>query len=325
MSLRQPPVYRAPRWLPGGHLQTLYPYLLRRLPGPRYKRVQWNTPDGDFIEVDWLAGRDDDPLVILFHGLEGDSRSHYARALLQALRARGWCGAVAHFRGCSGTPNRLPRAYHSGDHAEINWILRRFADEHPHAARFAVGVSLGGNALLKWLAATRLEAANVILAAAAVSAPMDLSVTGHILGQGFNRLYTRHFLQTLKPKFLAKLARFPGLYDGAALARARNLYEFDNVVTAPLHGFRDTEDYWTSASSKPDLPSIALPTLILNARNDPFHPGHNLPDASEVSSQVRLDFPDEGGHVGFVSGTFPGNLDWVPARLLAFFDEILRA
>ena len=325
MSLRQPPVYRAPRWLPGGHLQTLYPYLLRRLPGPRYKRVQWNTPDGDFIEVDWLPGPDDAPLVILFHGLEGDSRSHYARALLQALRARGWCGAVAHFRGCSGTPNRLPRAYHSGDHAEINWILRRFADEHPHAARFAVGVSLGGNALLKWLAATRLEAANIILAAAAVSAPMDLSATGHILGQGFNRLYTRHFLQTLKPKFLAKLARFPGLYDGAALARARNLYEFDNVVTAPLHGFRDTEDYWTSASSKPDLPSIALPTLILNARNDPFHPGHNLPDASEVSSQVRLDFPDEGGHVGFVSGTFPGNLDWVPARLLAFFDEILRA
>ena len=319
------PVYRAPRWLPGGHLQTLYPYLLRRLPGPRYKRVQWNTPDGDFIEVDWLPGPDDAPLVILFHGLEGDSRSHYARALLQALRARGWCGAVAHFRGCSGTPNRLPRAYHSGDHAEINWILRRFADEHPHAARFAVGVSLGGNALLKWLAATRLEAANIILAAAAVSAPMDLSATGHILGQGFNRLYTRHFLQTLKPKFLAKLARFPGLYDGAALARARNLYEFDNVVTAPLHGFRDTEDYWTSASSKPDLPSIALPTLILNARNDPFHPGHNLPDASEVSSQVRLDFPDEGGHVGFVSGTFPGNLDWVPARLLAFFDEILRA
>jgi uncharacterized protein len=324
MPLRQPPVYRAPRWLPGGHLQTLYPYLLRRLPGPPYKRVQWNTPDGDFIEVDWLPGPDDAPLVILFHGLEGDSRSHYARALLRALSARGWCGAVAHFRGCSGTPNRLPRAYHSGDHAEINWILRRFADEHPHAARFAVGVSLGGNALLKWLAATRLEAANIILAAAAVSAPMDLSVTGHILGQGFNRLYTRHFLQTLKPKFLAKLARFPGLYDGAALARARNLYEFDNVVTAPLHGFRDTEDYWTSASSKPDLPSIALPTLILNARNDPFHPGHHLPDASEVSSQVCLDFPDEGGHVGFVSGTFPGNLDWVPARLLAFFDEILQ-
>jgi len=325
MPLRQPPVYRAPRWLPGGHLQTLYPYLLRRLPGPPYKRVQWNTPDGDFIEVDWLPGPDDAPLVILFHGLEGDSRSHYARALLRALSARGWCGAVAHFRGCSGTPNRLPRAYHSGDYAEIDWILRRFADEHPHAARFAVGVSLGGNALLKWLAATRLEAANIILAAAAVSAPMDLSVTGHILGQGFNRLYTRHFLQTLKPKFLAKLARFPGLYDGAALARARNLYEFDNVVTAPLHGFRDTEDYWTSASSKPDLPSIALPTLILNARNDPFHPGHHLPDASEVSSQVCLDFPDEGGHVGFVSGTFPGNLDWVPARLLAFFDEILKA
>jgi predicted alpha/beta-fold hydrolase len=325
MSLRQAPTYRAPHWLPGGHLQTLYPYLLRRLPIPAYERVQWDTPDGDFIEVDWLRGPAEAPLVVLFHGLEGDSRSHYARALLRALGARGWGGAVAHFRGCSGTPNQLPRAYHSGDYAEIDWILRRFAHEHPRAARFAVGVSLGGNALLKWLGVAGAGAASVISAAAAVSAPMHLSATGYVLGKGFNRLYTRHFLQTLKPKFLAKLADFPGLYDRAALARARNLYEFDNVVTAPLHGFRDTEDYWTRASSKPELPGIALPTLILNARNDPFHPGHHLPDTTEVSAQVLLEYPDEGGHVGFVSGPFPGNLDWMPERLLAFFEDIHRA
>jgi hypothetical protein len=179
--------------------------------------------------------------------------------------------------------------------------------------------------LLKWLAATGAEAATVISAAAAVSAPMDLNATGHLLGRGFNRLYTWHFLRTLKPKFLAKLARFPGLYDGAAVARARNLYEFDNVVTAPLHGFRDTDDYWTRASSKAELSRIALPTLILNARNDPFLPGAHLPSATEVSRQVHLDYPEQGGHVGFVSGPFPGNLDWLPARLLAFFEETLRS
>ena len=324
MPLRPSQAYRAPRWLPGGHLQTLYPYLLRRLPSPPLTRARWEAPDGDFIEVDWLVGPDNAPLVILFHGLEGDSRSHYARALLRALWARGWCGAVAHFRGCSGTPNRLPRAYHSGDHPEIDWILRRFAREHQGGARFAVGVSLGGNALLKWLAATGGDAASVIAAAAAISAPVDLNAAGHRLGRGFNRLYTWHFLRTLKRKSLAKLARFPRLYDAAAVAGARSLYEFDNLVTAPLHGYRDTDDYWTRASSKPELSRIALPTLIVHARNDPFLPGAHLPSAAEVSPQVRLEYPEHGGHVGFVSGTFPGNLDWLPARLLAFFEETQR-
>ena len=216
--------------------------------------------------------------------------SHYARALLRALRARGWCGAVAHFRGCSGTPNRLPRAYHSGDYAEIDWILRRFAHEHPHGARFAVGVSLGGNALLKWLAVTRLEAASVILAAAAVSAPMDLSVTGHILGQGFNRLYTRHFLQTLKPKFLAKLARFPGLYDArrscprAQLVRVR---QRRNCTVAWFSGHGRLLDE-CQQQTRPAQHCAADSYTQCAQRSIPPRP--HLPDATEVSSQVRLDF-----------------------------------
>jgi predicted alpha/beta-fold hydrolase len=311
--------YRPPRWLPGRHLQTLYPYFFLKQPLPPLRRERWDTPDGDWIDVDWLDGPADAPLVILFHGLEGCSRSHYARALLGTLQAREWRGVVPHFRGCGGQPNRLPRAYHSGDFAEIDWVLRRIAAAAPDVPRYAVGVSLGGNALLKWLALEGERAASVIRAAAAVSAPMDLMAAGLGLARGFNRLYTWNFLRTLKRKSLAKLDRFPGLYSRTALLRARTMYEFDNVVTAPLHGFRDTDDYWTRASTRGELHRIRLPTLIVHARNDPFLPGQHLPHARQVSSWVTLDFPHAGGHVGFVSGRFPGNLRWLPRRLLGFF------
>jgi predicted alpha/beta-fold hydrolase len=311
--------YRAPRWLPGGHLQTIYPYLFRRLPAPRLERTRWETPDADFVDVDWLPGPATAPLVVLFHGLEGGSRSHYARALLHAASQRGWRVAIPHFRGCSGEPNRLPRAYHSGDHVEIEWMLRQVALHAPHGSRFAAGVSLGGNALLKWLARDGEAAKQLVLRAAAVSAPVDLAAAGHRLGRGFNRLYTWNFLQTLKQKSLAKLAHHPGLYDHRAVARARNLYEFDNLVTAPLHGFRDTDDYWSRASTRDELQRIAVPTLIVHARNDPFLPGLHLPAQHEVASCVTLEYPDQGGHVGFVSGPFPGHLDWLPQRLLGYF------
>ena len=312
--------YRAPWWLPGAHLQTIYPFLFRRGALPPLVRERWDTPDGDFIDVDWLAGDQGKPLVVLFHGLEGCSRSHYARTLLQALRSRGWRCAVPHFRGCSGVPNRLPRAYHSGDHAEIDWILRRMAERFPQAQRFAVGVSLGGNALLKWLARAGVQGQSIVSRAAVVSAPMDLNTAGHRLGRGFNRIYTWHFLRSLKRKSLDKLRRFPGLYDARTVARARDLYEFDNVVTAPLHGFRDADDYWTRASSIADLRDIRVPTLIVHARNDPFLPGAHLPGPQQLSPAIELDFPGHGGHAGFVSGAFPGTLRWLPARLLAFFD-----
>ena len=312
--------YTPPAWLPGGHLQTIYPYLFRRLPLPALERERWDTPDGDFVDVDWLPGENGSPLVILFHGLEGGSGSHYARALFGMLRAHGWRGVVPHFRGCGGAPNCTPRAYHSGDFAEIDWMLRTIADREPCVRRFAVGVSLGGNALLKWLAWTGPLARQTLEAAAAVSAPMDLATAGHRLGRGVNRLYGWNFLRTLKRKSLSKLERFPGLYDARAVARARTLHEFDNLVTAPLHGFRDTEDYWRRASSKPDLEAIRLPTLIVHARNDPFLPGAHLPSPGDVSKSVMLHYTDGGGHVGYASGPFPGRLDWLPRRVLAFFE-----
>jgi predicted alpha/beta-fold hydrolase len=317
------PLYRAPKWLPGGHAQTIYPVLIKS-PPPPYRRERWETPDGDFIDLDWVDAAAGAPLVVLFHGLEGSSASHYATALTRLLQQRGWAGVVPHFRGCSGEPNRMPRAYHSGDSAEIDWILRRLRRQSPQRTIFVAGVSLGGNALLKWLGERSKSAADVISAAAAVSAPFDLTLCGHHLGAGFNRVYTQHFLATLKRNAADKLARFPGLFDERRMRAARNLYEFDDVVTAPLHGFDGADDYWRRASAKPLLRGIGVPTLLLNARNDPFLPAHGLPQGHEISSSVTAEFPHEGGHVGFVTGSLPGRLDWLPLRLLHFFDQHLQ-
>lgn len=311
--------YRAPWWLPGGHLQTIYAALFTPAPQVALRRTRWERDDGDFIDIDWCDGPNDAPLVVLFHGLEGSAKGHYARALMAATRAFGWRGAVIHFRGCSGEPNRLARAYHAGDATEIGAMLDYVASiQGKNALLFTVGVSLGGNALLKWLAQSGKTAR--ACAAVAVSAPVDLAAAGNVLDRGFNRYtYTRQFLRTLKRKSLAKLERFPGLYDAADVRRATTLRTFDDAVTAPIHGFAGVDDYWTRASSKPDLAHIRVPTLLINARNDPFMPGTALPTGSEVSSAVTLEFPDRGGHVGFVSGPFPGNLRWLPQRILEFF------
>ena len=313
--------YAAPVWLRGGHAQTIYPALIKPLGAIRFARERWDTPDGDFIDLDWAGPRDATRLLVLFHGLEGSSRSHYARAIVAHGLANGWRCVVPHFRGCSGEINRLPRAYHSGDSLEIDWILRRLKSLQPAREICAAGVSLGGNALLKWLGERGEDATHVVTHAASVSAPLDLAAAGHALGHGFNRLYTRVFLRTLKRKAAAKLSLLPGIFDPCAMRESKNLYEFDNAVTAPLHGFRDTDDYWTRASSLPLLPGIRLPTLVLNARNDPFLPESTLAGIRSASRHVRLEFPAEGGHVGFTCGPFPGRHGWLATRLFGFFSE----
>lgn len=313
------PPYQAPFWLPGGHLQTIGSALLGRhgaLPLPAYRRERWTTPDQDFIDVDWLphgaAAVAQRPLLVLFHGLEGNSHSHYARAFAAHAQKHGWAYAVPHFRGCSGEINLAPRAYHSGDHAEIGWILQRLRQQHK-GPMVAVGVSLGGNALLRWGQEAGSSASGVVNCIAAVCSPIDLAAGGWALGRGFNRhVYTPMFLRTMKPKALLKLAQHPGLFDRQALASARNLYDFDNVFTAPLHGFRNTEDYWSRASAKPRLQALRLPTLLLHARNDPFVPAWSLPAAHETGTHVTLWQPQQGGHVGFAQGLPPGNLRYLP-------------
>ncbi|GAB3457308.1 alpha/beta fold hydrolase [Massilia terrae] len=311
------PGYRAPRWLPNGHLQTIVPATFTPKPKVAFRRERWDTPDGDFIDVDFVDGAPGQPFVVLFHGLEGSSDSHYARSLMAAVAALGWSGAVPHFRGCSGELNRAARFYHSGDAAELDWILRRLR-ARAGGKFFVAGVSLGGNALLRWLGESQHQA-EIVDIACAVSAPMDLARGGESLSSGFNMLYTRMFLRSMKPKCLAKLEHFPGLFDRDALLSARNLYEFDNIVTAPLHGFRDTDDYWDRASAKHILNDITVPTLVLNARNDPFMPGIHLPQ--EAASCVVLEYPETGGHVGFAVGAPPGRIDWLPRRLLHFFEH----
>jgi predicted alpha/beta-fold hydrolase len=333
MTAGRTPSYQAPVWLPGGHLQTLYPPLFARRPRVAYRRERWDTPDGDFIDLDWLdepsavSGQQSArpevllmPLVALFHGLEGSSSSHYATALMATVRETGWRGVVIHFRGCSGEINRLRRAYHSGDSAEIDWILRRLRQLNGTPPLYAIGVSLGGNALLKWLG-EQPAAARIITAAAAISAPVDLMAAGNALDAGFNLIYTHNFLVTMKRKTLAKLVSYPDLCDRGLMLASRTLREFDNVVTAPLHGYRDTDDYWTNASSKPLLGRIAVPTLMVNARNDPFLPARALPHANEVSNVVSLEFPATGGHVGFAGGNFPGSLEWLPRRIIGYFSS----
>jgi uncharacterized protein len=316
--------YRPPAWLAGGHAQTVWPFRLPRVAVP-LARERVDTPDGDFWDFDWLdvPARDDAPLVVLFHGLEGGSSSHYARALFAALARRGLRGVVPHFRGCGGEPNRLPRAYHSGDHAEVAAMLAYLrARVGPHVRVYAIGVSLGGSALLNWLGRMGADARATLAGAAAVSAPLDLVAAGRSIDRGVNRIYARHFLATLKPKSLGIAARFPGLLDARRIRRVRRMREFDDAVTAPLHGFAGVDDYWTRASSKPWLASIGVPTLVLNARNDPFIPASSLPVPHEVSALVTLEQPAGGGHAGFARGPFPGNVGWLPARLLHYFASI---
>jgi uncharacterized protein len=313
--------YAAPSWLPGGHLQTIFPATCIVKPKVNYRRERWRAPDDDFVDIDFVDGQPGRPFIVLFHGLEGSSDSHYARALMAQVASLGWSGAVPHFRGCSGELNHAPRFYHSGDAQEVDWIVRRLVSERnksdPAAKFYAAGVSLGGNALLRWLGESQHQA-EIVDAACAVSAPLDLAAGGAALSRGFNRVYTRAFLQTLKPKCLQKLNQFPGLFDRETMLGARNLYEFDNVVTAPLHGYRDTDDYWHRASARHVLPDIAVPTLVLNAKNDPFLPAHHLPRSA--SRLVTLDYPEHGGHVGFAVGGLPGRIDWLPQRMIGFLE-----
>jgi len=317
--------YSAPWWLPGGNLQTIWAALYARRafgPKPRYRRERWITPDMDFIDVDMAdaAALSLDPaaspsqrtLLVLFHGLEGSSGSQYAEAFADFARQHGMVYAVPHFRGCSGEINLAPRAYHSGDHEEIGWILKRLRASHAGPI-VAVGISLGGNALLRWAEEMGEAASRIVSAVASVCSPVDLAAGGMAIGKGFNRwTYTRMFLGSMKPKALLKLQQHPGLFDRDALLEARDLYTFDNIFTAPLHGFRNTDDYWARASAKPHLAQIRIPALVVNALNDPFVPASSLPQRHEVGQHVTLWQPAHGGHVGFPTGRPPGHVRTMP-------------
>ena len=270
------PAYQAPTWLAGGHAQTLWPLLIKPTL-PALRRERWDTPDGDFIDIDFIDAPPEAPLLVLFHGLEGSSHSHYARSVAHACRNRGWRLALPHFRGCSGELNRRPRAYFSGDSKEIDWILRRCQQLNYGRPLYAAGVSLGGNALLKWAGECGQAAQRQVHGLAAFCAPLDLVACGHALANGFNRIYTHHFLGTLKARASARLIRFPGLFDEERMRQAQTLWDFDDAVTGPIHGFAGADDYWQRCSAKPWLAQLAVPTLAVNPKNDPFLPAAYLP------------------------------------------------
>ena len=319
-------------------MQTIWSALYARsrpadAAAPQFRRERWPTPDHDFIDVDFLQTDDSGPttsakkrpLLVLFHGLEGSSASHYVQAFARWAQQEGVDLAVPHFRGCSGELNLAPRAYHSGDHVEIDWILKRFALSPAPQPLLAAGVSLGGNALMRWAGEQGAMAARTVQAVASICSPLDLSASGQAIGQGFNRqVYTRMFLRSMKPKALAKWRQYPGLFDAQRLQAATDLYEFDNVFTAPLHGFANTADYWEQASAIHHLTQIQIPALALNARNDPFIPAPSLPRPERVSRHVTLWQPAHGGHVGFPSGSPPGHLADMPKAVGGWLMEQLQ-
>jgi len=307
-----PEVYPPP-WLAGGHLQTILPAVLGRnwLGRPlAFWRERWSTLDGDFIDLDWQRLPESapqaqaTPLLVLFHGLEGSSRSPYAQAFAQVAATRGWDYVVVHFRGCSGTLNLAPRAYHSGDSTEVDWILHRLANSPmPRAQLLAVGISLGGNALVRWAGeqgASLSEGHPALRAVAAISSPLDLAAAGRAIDRGINQwLYARHFLATMIAKAQAKHDQFPGLFDIDRVRRAKTLRDFDDAFTAPLHGYRDVDDYWKRASAKPVLDRLVIPALLVNAQNDPFVPVESLPTKEAVGRDTTIWRTRLGGHVGF--------------------------
>lgn len=304
-------------------MQTVWSVVRRRYPtGLVRERV--DTPDGDFFDLDLLPGPSGSPLLLVLHGLEGMANSHYIAGLVDLARARGWRAAVFWFRSCSGELNRLPRFYHSGDTGDLDHALRTLIDREPLLRLGIVGISIGGNVLLKWLGEQRDRAPKAVVAAAAVSVPFDLEACARVMDRGLRKvLYTASFMRSFRVKTRAKAAVFPAFVDVRAALRASTFAEYDRIVTAPLHGFADEMDYWSQASSGSYLKSIRRPTLLLNALDDPFVPPTSLPDPRALPPEVRAEFVPRGGHVGFVEGRPWRSSSWAERRAVEFLASIL--
>jgi predicted alpha/beta-fold hydrolase len=295
--------FRPAWWLPGPHLQTLYPSLFRKRQSPLLTRERVELADGDFIDIDW-TGQTDGMKVLILHGLEGSLESHYTGGLLSALATRGYTAGLMYFRGRSGEPNRLPRSYHSGESGDLEEVMQHVRQQgHPDKGIAIIGYSLGGNVLLKWLG-EKGGAAN-ITTAIAISVPLDLHRAALKLNRGLSRIYQRYLLRKLTASVTTKAALHAPPYPLHRLNELNTFHKFDNEITAPLHGFRDVDDYYNRSSSKQFLRWIEIPTLILQAIDDPFLPASTLPSEDELSQSVTLELSEHGGHVGFISGSNP--------------------
>ena len=328
MSRRSEYIYRPAWWVPGPHVQTLWPKFFRRWPRLEVRLERWDTPDGDFVELHRMSAAAGAPRLFLLHVLEGTVRSHYVGGFFAEARRRGWAADLLIFRGCGTEPNRAPRFYHSGETGDLAFALDRVVREHADAPIVLAGVSLGGNVLLKYLGERGTALPAAIKAAAAISVPFDLERGARHLWQGFSRVYDRHFLRSLRDKAEAKLRHYPRLFDIDELRRARNIYEFDDAVTAPVHGFADAHDYYSQSSALRWLPGIARPTLLLSSRDDPFLPVDVLDQVAAAARRnecLQLEFTEHGGHVGFVEGRVPGRARYYAEwRACEFLEAELR-
>ena len=343
-SSSTPPLPVPPWWLRGsgswaGHAQTIWTALYAKPCSgthPTYRRERWLTPDQDFIDIDWLDTGTDNPntanvvntanshrpLLVAFHGLEGSSQSHYALAMADWCAQNHWAYAVPHFRSCSGEINRAPRFYHMGDYSEIDWILQRMRKRHPGPV-FAMGSSLGGNALVRWAQEAQTQAQQTVNAIASVCTPLDLVANAVNMDRGFCRwAYTGMFLRSMKKKIVIKHRQYPGLFDMQATLQAKSFAEFDATFTAPVHGFKSNLDYWIRSSVKSRLDQICIPALILNTRNDPFIPQDCLPHTLH-NKYLTCWFPQNGGHLGFTNGRFPGHMQAFTQAIGTYFSAHL--
>jgi len=309
MAMRTSPLriaYRPAWWLPNGHVQTLWGRLGRQVPSVPTRPERWDTPDGDVLDVERLQPPSDDaPHHILLHGLEGTSASHYVRGTLAEARRRGWGATLLVFRSCGGQLNRTRRFYHSGETGDLDMVVARVLDEYRGAPIVLAGYSLGGNVLLKWLGEQGDRAAPRIAGAAAVSVPYDLAAGSRHMQRGFARVYQAHFLRSLKRKTREKLDRFPDLADPARVAASRTLYDFDDCITGPVHGFAGADDYYAKSSALGYLERIRIPALLLSAVDDPFLPSAVLDHVRAIADRtpaLAVEFLPRGGHVGFVAG-----------------------
>jgi uncharacterized protein len=312
------PPFHPAWWARGAHIQTLYGKLFRRIPPAPTRLERWDTPDGDFVDVVRLApAAAESPHLLLLHGLEGGAQSHYAQGLFGEARRLGWGMDLLLHRSCGPEPNRLRRFYHSGETGDLAFVLDRLIAERPRAPIGVCGVSLGGNVLLKYLGERGERTPAALRGAVTISVPYDLARGSRHISRGFARVYESHFLQSLRRKVEAKRARFPDLPDTERLRRSRTLWDFDDVVTAPVHGFRDAADYYALSSSLGYLHAVRVPTLLLSAADDPFLPPDVLDDVRAAASDnpaLRLEFSPRGGHAGFVSGRVPWRPEFYAER-----------
>ena len=318
--------YAPAPWLPGPHAMTLYGALLRPFPRPRFRRERWELADGDFLDVDRLAGPGEGaPVLVVCHGLEGSSRAPYVRGLAARAQAAGLAVAALNFRSCSGAENRLPRFYHSGETSDLAEAVARLCAERPGRALVLAGFSLGGNVVVKYLGERGDRVPGEVKGAAAISVPFDLAACARALDGpgGWVRLYRGRFLRSLRAKALRKERRFPGLLDRAAIRSARTFAAFDAAVTAPLHGFRSAEDYWARSSSGPFLPGVGRPLLAVSALDDPLVPAGSLPlAAARENPLVSFLATPKGGHVGFLAGTPAAPRFFAEERAAAFLSRL---